>query len=200
MDEAIVVTTRPILSDINSIDVDSSNTYTETWYEGISVWSIVRYILIFVLILFLITSLLPWTLDWIKNKYDTNVIPTTNTTTNHVNSVQSTLSTSIDNAVDLMENSIGKANVKFNRIDDPNTTTQKAIQNAVKSQPKQQTTPSADEAGSSTQQLQSRKSGYCYIGEDRGFRSCTRVGEGDTCMSGDIFPTHAICINPNLRE
>jgi len=44
------------------------------------------------------------------------------------------------------------------------------------------------------------KSGHCYIGEDRGFRSCIEVGEGDVCMSGDIFPTRAICVNPNLRE
>lgn len=194
MDETIVVTSQPILSDTTTIDLDSSNTYSEKWYEGISVWSILRYILILVLILFLITSLIPW----IKNKYDTNVVPTT--TSKNENTFSATVSTSFDNAVNLMENSIGKANVKFNRIDDPNTTTQKAIQTALQSQPQKQTTPSADEAGSSTQQLQSRKSGYCYIGEDRGFRSCTQVGEGDTCMSGNIFPTNAICINPNLRE
>ena len=198
MEETIVVTSQPILSDTTTIDLDSSNTYSEKWYEGISVWSILRYILILVLIIFLITSLVPWILDWIKNKYDTNVVPTT--TSKNENTFSATVSTSFDNAVNLMENSIGKANVKFNRIDDPNTTTQKAIQTALQSQPKKQTTPSADEAGSSTQQLQSRKSGYCYIGEDRGFRSCTQVGEGDTCMSGNIFPTNAICINPNLRE
>jgi len=43
------------------------------------------------------------------------------------------------------------------------------------------------------------KSGYCFIGEDRGFRSCIRVGEGDQCMSGNIFPTMDQCINPALR-
>lgn len=43
------------------------------------------------------------------------------------------------------------------------------------------------------------KTGFCYIGEDRGVRSCIDVGEGDVCMSGDIFPSQAICINPNLR-
>ena len=43
------------------------------------------------------------------------------------------------------------------------------------------------------------KSGYCYIGEDRGFRSCIKIKQGDKCMSGNIFPTEAICINPNLR-
>ena len=58
--------------------------------------------------------------------------------------------------------------------------------------------PQPDDATSRTQR--SGKSGYCYIGEDRGFRSCIQVGEEDTCMSGDIFPTQAICINPRLRQ
>jgi hypothetical protein len=58
--------------------------------------------------------------------------------------------------------------------------------------------PQPDDATSRTQRT--GKSGYCYIGEDRGFRSCVKVGEEDTCMSGDIFPTHAICVNPRLRK
>lgn len=45
-----------------------------------------------------------------------------------------------------------------------------------------------------------RKAGFCYIGEDRGFRSCISVGEGDDCMSQDIYPTMNQCINPNLRS
>jgi hypothetical protein len=45
-----------------------------------------------------------------------------------------------------------------------------------------------------------KKSGYCYIGEDRGFRSCMEVSQHDTCMSNKIFPTRDICINPNLRQ
>jgi hypothetical protein len=60
--------------------------------------------------------------------------------------------------------------------------------------------PIPDETGSSTQSKTSKKSGFCYIGEDRGFRSCVKVNESDQCLSGDIFPTREICINPNLRE
>ena len=60
--------------------------------------------------------------------------------------------------------------------------------------------PEADESTSRIQMNPTSKSGFCYIGEDRGFRSCIEVGEGDVCMSGDIFPTESICINPNLRE
>ena len=60
--------------------------------------------------------------------------------------------------------------------------------------------PEADDTTSKLQMKPKSKAGFCYIGEDRGFRSCIEVGEGDVCMSGDIFPTEAICINPNLRD
>jgi len=60
--------------------------------------------------------------------------------------------------------------------------------------------PIPDDSMSSTQRLGPGKSGYCYIGEDRGFRSCIQVKDGDMCMSGDIFPSQAICVNPSLRE
>jgi len=61
--------------------------------------------------------------------------------------------------------------------------------------------PIPDDAGSKTQANKAKsKSGYCYIGEDRGFRSCIQVNDSDTCMSGNIFPTQEICINPSLRQ
>ena len=44
-----------------------------------------------------------------------------------------------------------------------------------------------------------RQKGYCYIGVDRGIRSCITVDDPDMCMSGQIFPTKAVCINPTLR-
>jgi hypothetical protein len=43
------------------------------------------------------------------------------------------------------------------------------------------------------------QAGWCFVGEDRGFRSCALVNEDDKCMSGDIFPSQELCINPNLR-
>lgn len=44
------------------------------------------------------------------------------------------------------------------------------------------------------------KLGYCYVGTDQGSRSCIDVENQDECLSGDIFPTRDICINPNLRQ
>jgi len=60
--------------------------------------------------------------------------------------------------------------------------------------------PVPDDSMSSTQRIGPNKTGYCYIGEDRGFRSCIYVKDGDTCMSGEIFPSQSICVNPALRE
>ena len=45
----------------------------------------------------------------------------------------------------------------------------------------------------------SGKAGWCYIGMDRGTRACSEVGVNDMCMSGNIFPSQDICMNPNLR-
>jgi hypothetical protein len=56
----------------------------------------------------------------------------------------------------------------------------------------------ADEASSNIQSGPP-KSGWCYIGEDRGFRTCAEVGPNDKCMSGDIFPSQDLCVNPSLR-
>jgi hypothetical protein len=61
--------------------------------------------------------------------------------------------------------------------------------------------PSPDDAGSRTQtHPSSAKVGYCFIGEDRGFRSCVSVDDSNKCMSGDIFPTKEQCEHPELRE
>lgn len=46
----------------------------------------------------------------------------------------------------------------------------------------------------------SGKSGYCNVGSWKGIRSCVKVNTKNECMSGDIFPTKEICINPTLRQ
>jgi hypothetical protein len=68
---------------------------------------------------------------------------------------------------------------------------QQALEYARKNQPK---SPAED-----PNRIPGPKSGYCYIGENRGFRSCIEVGESTKCMSGEIFPTREVCVNPRLR-
>jgi hypothetical protein len=71
---------------------------------------------------------------------------------------------------------------------------QKALEDASKGEKVK-----PDDSLSRIQSGNSGKSGWCFIGEDRGFRTCSEIGENDKCMSGDIFPSHEICMNPNLR-
>lgn len=56
----------------------------------------------------------------------------------------------------------------------------------------------ADDALSSIQKQSKTK--WCYIGEEKGVRNCVELSESQKCMSGDIFPSSNICINPNLRS
>lgn len=55
------------------------------------------------------------------------------------------------------------------------------------------------EPDNSMSTIQSGKSGWCYIGEDQGIRTCSEIGVNDGCMSGDVFPSQEICMNPKLR-
>lgn len=45
----------------------------------------------------------------------------------------------------------------------------------------------------------SEQHGYCYVGKENNLRHCAKVSSKSKCMSGDIFPTMDLCINPKLR-
>lgn len=86
-----------------------------------------------------------------------------------------------------------KLDSDINTPPDPTTTESKPI---IK--PKKPILPLPDSSDSSIQDSGPKK-GFCYIGEDRGVRSCINVREIDACMSGEVFPSIEKCINPNLR-
>lgn len=76
---------------------------------------------------------------------------------------------------------------------------QQSTLNKALNSSKNQQQPSEDYQANEASSSISGKSGWCYIGEERGFRTCAEVGVNDTCMSGDIFPSQEICMNPKLR-
>ena len=45
----------------------------------------------------------------------------------------------------------------------------------------------------------SEQHGYCYVGKQNNVRHCAKVSSKSKCMSGDIFPTMDLCVNPKLR-
>lgn len=68
----------------------------------------------------------------------------------------------------------------------------------LNTKPKPSFAPLPDSSNSTIQNK--AKKNYCFIGTNRdGTRTCAEMSDSDKCMSGDIFPSLDICINPNLR-
>lgn len=92
------------------------------------------------------------------------------------------------------------ANNTLNKALNDATSSLSTDQNQSQGQSQDTPTYQADDSYSSIQSSKtSGKAGWCYIGEERGIRNCIEVGVNDQCMSGDIFPSQEICVNPTLR-
>jgi hypothetical protein len=61
--------------------------------------------------------------------------------------------------------------------------------------------PSADSTENPIQKpISASKTGWCLIGEYENRRGCIAVGEQDKCLSGQIFPSQKLCLNPNITS
>jgi hypothetical protein len=48
--------------------------------------------------------------------------------------------------------------------------------------------------------ISSKKSGYCLVGEFQQKRGCVEVGENDLCLSGQIYSSRELCMNPTFTS
>ena len=120
---------------------------------------------------------------------------TTTTTTNGITGQQPVSQQLKMNSTQPIRDQL-KIEKQINELEDMQ---QQNLQKALDDSAKLSAGPKPDDALSRIQSGGSGKAGWCFIGEDRGFRTCSEVGENDRCMSGDIFPSQEICMNPNLR-
>jgi hypothetical protein len=116
-----------------------------------------------------------------------------------VNETAGAIDTTLTSVQNITPNSTIKGQ-QVNQQQQPDIMQQSTLNRALntsQSQQQSQQDYQANDASSSV--TGSGQSGWCYIGEDRGYRTCAQVGVNDTCMSGDIFPSQEICMNPSLR-
>jgi hypothetical protein len=108
------------------------------------------------------------------------------------------IETGLSSAQDITPNGSGSS-VKGQQIDQQklDILEENNLNKALNRAASQETDYQAYEASTSVHSV--GKSGWCYVGNDRGFRTCAEVGKNDSCMSGDIFPSQEICMNPSLR-
>ena len=219
----------PESSLFNSFDDYSSGpgsaSTVESTESSYSIWSVISFILIILIVWVLIFNFfnLGKVTDWIESflkfiGYSTSetIKTTAGVTATGITGSTNVASGTLTGGVDLLEKGLNltpeeKARAQsqkqaqvtalyppaLNPADVQKTEESAVLSKGLANLKKMQ--PMPDDATSVTQSTGRSKSGYCYIGEDRGFRSCIKVGENDQCMSGDIFPTMDICINPNLR-
>lgn len=217
MDNDSIITNTPDVSSF--IDMEVSDTpfqpsNTDAYISnGFDMGSIIRYGLIIIILAFLginlfhylgiatdtTTRILAPILRFLGVSAGETIKQTVNISAEGTKKAVDVVSGTVDDAVSILEKAIDKDGIEINNINNRRITTHKALDNAERKY--KATLPEADDAGSVTQKSKTTtKTGYCYIGEDRGFRSCIRVDQADECLSGEIFPSHGVCINPNLRE
>jgi hypothetical protein len=192
--------------------VSESSEASSLFSFDFDMWSILRYFGIILILSFLGINLFGYLGKFTETVKETlkpllvllgiGAAETVKTTVNIGAAGADVAAKAVTSGVNILEKGISKKDgAKINKIDDHSKIDINLLNNAVRKQDNNTDEPEPDEAGSRTQSSKANiKSGYCYIGEDRGFRRCIKVGEGDKCMSGDIFPTDEICVNPSLRE
>jgi hypothetical protein len=70
----------------------------------------------------------------------------------------------------------------------------KIVVNKLSRPKKPPSTPAPDDSSSTIQGT----SGYCYVGEWKGVRSCVKVDKKTPCKS-QVYSTEELCVNPTLR-
>lgn len=61
--------------------------------------------------------------------------------------------------------------------------------------------PSPDVSENTIQKsLNSNKTKWCLAGEYQNKRGCINLSESDKCMSGQVFPSEEMCLNPTLSK
>ena len=158
-----------------------SHNLTKTPESNYGSWLVFILLFIFVGIYFV----------WIVNKYFFSIKESSREPSNNTNILTGTPSgTPSGTPHEIYKNS---SNINENNVilkDDNN------LNNVLDNKPQSNTAPIANDSYINN----SSKTGWCYIGEEGGNRSCIDVGDNDLCMSGNIFPSQEICINPSLRS
>jgi hypothetical protein len=125
-----------------------------------------------------------------------------NTTTNAINRVSGSNSTSTIVPVGQTASSSQATTGSGNKVQ-TNTSVEQRQQDSLQialNDANQSNNVQADDSYSAIQMSKSSgKAGWCLIGAEKGVRSCMEVGVNDQCMSGHIFPSQEICVNPRLR-
>lgn len=198
----------------NNIDNYSSNNYNSdnyttensSWFSSLFDFTSIRFWVFLILILALFgfnifnylgkgTDIISNSLSFITSIFGNIVGDTSKTIINTSNEGSKKV-------VDLASNTINKTT---DTLADGSTSTISTLQKNLKKksvvEPENSNHLTDKDNSSEPEPIRSvnQKQGYCYIGKINDTRYCAKVDKNSECLSGDIFPSKDICINPNLR-
>ena len=74
-----------------------------------------------------------------------------------------------------------------------------SLDNALNSSNTSFSNPAPDSSENPIQNsIATNKAGWCLVGEYQGRRGCIAVSEQDKCLSGQVYPSQKMCLNPVL--
>jgi hypothetical protein len=117
---------------------------------------------------------------------------TLNTTTDVIGD---TLKTGVDIAEGTLQ-SVGNILIDASNRDHKTEVSGK-IESSKKNEPQEEPEPDYSE-NSIQNPISAKKTNWCLVGDQNQRRYCASIQDADKCMSGNIFPTHESCLNPNL--
>ena len=189
--------TDKLASNFSGIKSSISQTFSPTVSPTDNGVNIIKILLIVLIIAFLTynTYLYFYEGTDIFQKYFGIVLFKTGQGTNNVFHNTSEGAKEIINVGEKAGTSVGKAVEDVGKNIEARSTLKQAIETPKREEKK------IDADDSTESNIQYKKSaGYCYIGSDRGYRTCVKMTGEDTCASGKVFPSKDICVNPNLRR
>jgi len=111
---------------------------------------------------------------------------------------------SSDIATDIGKTSLDIVNGSFHSVGDllikaGEPGYKKDLDDTINEASKNQKHAEYDNDGSAIQNRK-QKTQWCLVGEYQNKRGCVEVGDQDKCLSGQVFPSQQICLNPTLSQ
>lgn len=113
-----------------------------------------------------------------------------------INKTADVVSDTAKETVDIAEGAVQNVG---NLLIDASNKNESNLQKSLTPDNSQKSEPQPDVPENTIQKpITSSKYNWCLVGEYQNKRGCVPVTESDKCLSGQVFPTQKMCLNPNI--
>jgi hypothetical protein len=111
---------------------------------------------------------------------------------------------SIGNLLENKPSSSGHPSVQLpppTPLQQPPPSHENKLNTAINTSTQKESHPEPDKTENPIQNpISTSKQNWCLVGEYKGVRSCIEIDQYDKCLSGQVFPSQTICLNPTLSK